>query len=349
MKFPARLLRRVKLEKGPAFLGRPTLTEDAVYLGWDDIYRIDIEMLELVWKAHEEGCSVGPVCGDVLIIGNGTNRLAGLDTPSGRKVWSRPAAGGCPWRGRLLILESRKVSLLDPSTGALLEPLALPAGALFRDVRGDLLLYNRGEYDGLTHNYDITKCITGAFNMTTRKILWERPLLKETFSDYHASGESLSLTISSRAFIASKGDVGIFGCSLEDGKILWHRRLFVPQDVPVAAEGHVYVLTRGLPGKENAKFFCFDELTGEKIYETEHKDLLAYRPTPGTVDGDYVVYGNEGGMILAFRLSDGELVWSHRTRADTSQPSILGNRLYVTSGDGYLLVFEGKLSRKTDG
>jgi hypothetical protein len=107
-------------------------------------------------------------------------------------------------------------------------------------------------------------------------------MLTETIEQYNAPGTSMTLTAGTKAFVLTKPDVGIFGCSMEDGRVLRHQRAFVPRGIPVSVNGRIYILTRGLVPtvKDLARFICFDELTGERIYETEHKELLAYRPSP---------------------------------------------------------------------
>lgn len=334
MFFPAKIVKRIRLEKGPILLGRPVATENAVYVGRGMIQRLDARNLRKRWSKYHEDCSPGLVVGSFLIIGDGVTEAA-LGVDSGEVVWSAQSWGGPLWRGILLRYAPHGVAFVEPSTGEVLDRIEVPGPASFHDLNEDTLLFTIGE--------DVR--IAAAYDLAERKLLWQCRLLEETVNQYQASGDSITLLGGSETFIATKGDVGIFGCSMADGSILWHQRVFVSYDVPFAFQGRVYALSQGFPTRnEFAKFMCFDALTGEKIYETEHKEFLAYRPSRPTVYEDHVYFGSDGGFVFAFRLADGALVWRHRTTGQTWQPAIIEDRLYVTSDDGHLLLFEGKKS-----
>jgi outer membrane protein assembly factor BamB len=346
MVFPLKLARRVRLKKGPVLLGTPQISANRIYLGWQQIHRgvlrgefvrIDAEDCRIVWsKKYDAHKPVAPFLmfeNVLLLIGPG---IMAVDPLSGDELWSRNSAGVFPWRDQLLTLDPHSVVILDPATGTVLDRMELPGKSWIHGFAGDTLLYGIGE--GLA--------VTAAYGLTERKLLWKRPLLEESVKDYKAPGESMTLAGGTKAFVFAKANVGVFGCSMEDGHILWHQRAFVSSDVPIAINGRVYLLTEDFtPARQEfPKFICFDELTGERIYETEHKEFRAYRPSRPSVCDDHIYFGSNGGFVFAFRLSDGELVWRHRTTGQTWQPTVFENRLYVTSDDGHLLVFEGKKS-----
>ena len=328
-----RLIKRVRVQKGPVHLGHPVLSSEAIYLGWDRIYRIDAQELRTVWSRHHEGFAVSLVFGGVLFVGTGLALMA-LDLVSGETLWSRPFVGSLSWRGQVMTFEPDYALIIDPLTGEALDRMETPGRSTVHALDKDLL-YTKGQAND----------VAAAYELTERTILWERPLLEETKTEYDAPGEVMSLVAGTRAIVLTKPDVGIFGCSKETGRILWYQKAFVSHYIPVVVDGRVYALTQGLPMRNDfAKFLCFDELTGERIYQTEHRELLGARPSRGTVFNDHIAFGNRDGNVSVFRLSDGELVWSHRTRGETWQPAYGHNRLYVTSDDGHLLVFEGKKS-----
>lgn len=307
-------------------------------MGRGEIHRLNAGNLRKRWSKYHEDCIPGLVVGNLVIVGDGITETA-LDDDSGEVVWSTHSWGGPLWRGNLLRYSRDGVAFVEPSTGKVLDRVEVPEPASFHNLNGDILLITTGEEVRIAAAYDLAE----------RKVLWQRRLLEETVNRYQAPGNSMTLFGGSQAFIATKGDVGIFGCSMADGSVLWHQRAFVSYDVPVAVNGRVYALTTGLVPNltDYARFMCFDELTGEKIYETNHKELLAYRPSRPTVQDGYIFFGNDGGFVFALRLSDGELVWSHRTSGQTWQPTVFEDRVYVTSDDGHLLVFEGKKSLTT--
>jgi len=331
MIFPLKLVKRVRVRRGPAVLGQPVPTSAALFLGRHDIYRVDSNTLAVTWVKHHEYFSPFLVFGDNLLL-VGFDEIKALEQAYGETLWSRDSTGGFLWRDQLLTLEPDAVVIIDPSTGKALNRIELPGRTSVHGFNGDVLLYRKGE-------------VGAAYDLIERKMLWERPLLEETIRQYQAPGDSMTLAPGSKAFVLTKDSVGFFGCSIEDGRILWYQKAFVSFDVPFAVDGRVYALTQGFPTRnEFAKFVCFDELTGEKIYETEHKEFLAYRPSRPTVHEGHVFFGSDGGFVFAFRLADGELVWRHRTTGQTWQPTVFQDRVYVTSDDGHLLVFEGKRS-----
>jgi outer membrane protein assembly factor BamB len=285
----------------------------------------------VTWVKHHEYFSPSLVFGDNLLL-VGPQEIRVLEQTNGETLWSRDSTGGVLWRDQLLTLEPDAAVIISPSTGKALNRIELPGRTSVQGFKGDVLLYRKGE-------------VGAAYDLSERRLLWERPLLEETTRQYHAPGDSMTLAPGLNAFVLTKDSVGFFGCSIEDGRILWYQKAFVSFDVPFSVQGRVYALTQGFPTRnEFSKFMCFDELTGEKIYETDHKEFLAYRPSRPTVYDGHVFFGNDGGFVFAFRLSDGELVWRHRTTGQTWQPAVFENRLYVTSDDGHLLVFEGKES-----
>jgi outer membrane protein assembly factor BamB len=337
MIFPPKLVKKIRLARGPVLLGQPVATPDSIYVGRGTIHRFEAANLRERWNKHHEDCSPALVFGNLLVIGDGVTEAA-LDTDSGELVWSAHSWGGPMWRGLLLRYFRDAVAFVEPSTGKLLEKVQILGPASFHDLMGDILLLTIG---------DEAKA-AAAFDLTRRKLLWQNRLVEETTEKYQAPGNSVTLEAGLRCFVATKANVGIFGCSIEDGHILWYQRAFVSSDVPIAVDGRVYLLTEDFtPARHDyPKFMCFDELTGEKIYETEHRELRAYRPSRPTVADGHIYFGNNGGFVFAFRLSDGELVWSHRTTGQTWQPTVHQDRVYVTSDDGHLLVFEGRKPTK---
>ena len=336
MILPTKLTNRVRVKKGPTILGRPIVTAGAVFLGTHEISGFERDGLTKIWSKVHDTCGPFLIFDHILFIANGFDKLMALDAASGETLWFRRASGGQTWRNQLLVFEDEAVLIVDPSTGSEVDRMALPYHLAVSDIGNDTLLCRVRENEGTAAAYDLAE----------RKLRWKRPLLEETLNLFHAPGNAMALRAGSKTFLLTKSGVGIFGCSMEDGRILWHQRVFVSHDVPVTFNGRVYGLTTGLVPTLNdyARFICFDEITGEKIYETEHKEFLAYRPSRPTVYGDHVYFGSDGGFVFAFRLADGELEWCHRTTGQTWQPTVFQDRIYVTSDDGYLLVFEGKRS-----
>jgi outer membrane protein assembly factor BamB len=129
-----------------------------------------------------------------------------------------------------------------------------------------------------------------------------------------------------------------FGCSLEDGRILWHAPIAVPSYVPTYHEGRIYLLSSGYG--EPARFICLDAETGAVVYDVRHQLEWRDKPTVGTLWGECIAYGTRAGQIVLFRLANGSLACSHLYKDEVYQPVADEDRLLVTAADGNLLVFE---------
>ena len=62
----------------------------------------------------------------------------------------------------------------------------------------------------------------------------------------------------------------------------------------------------------------------------------------GALCKSHVVFTSKSGLMAAFRLTDGELVWSYEHRDQLFSPVFEDNRLYATCADGTLVVFEAE-------
>ena len=339
MLFPLKIAKRVRISKKNTVLGTPIVTPRALYLGTDEIFRLRKHDLRIEWKRYVEYCGPVFVIDNTLVVGDvGEFRLLGWDIDSGATMWSRDCYDAFLWRGQLLCFDPRGIVILSPATGETLDHIDLPDRDEIHALRGDVLLYGRRPHNA----------VTVAFHVADQRVLWERPLFDD-LQDFHALERGVSLTVGENIYVRQIiGGTDIFGCSMETGEVLWHFPVEVPYFPPSIVDGDIYFLTQGLvPTLEDfATFTRLDGLTGEVVYRTRHKELLADQPMGRAVSGDHIFFGTRHGRVLAFRLSDGQLEWSHRCRDSTWAPAFVDDCAYVATDDGYLTVFCGRAQRK---
>ena len=89
---------------------------------------------------------------------------------------------------------------------------------------------------------------------------------------------------------------------------------------------------------------CLDVLTGAlkserrladeaKAFQGEHDSY------PPVAASGRIVTSTRAGLLSAFA-SDGTLEWFYKHRDFLSAPAVLDNKVLVTTGDGWLLVFD---------
>ena len=333
-----KIAKRVRISKKNTVLGTPIVTPRALYLGTDEIFRLRKHDLQIEWNRYVEYCGPAFVIDTTLIANDGVGQILGLDVDSGATMWSRDCLGAFLWRGQLLSFDVPGIVLLSPATGKALDQIDLPARNQIHDLHGDVLLYERGQHNA----------VTVAFHVADQRVLWERPLFDD-LREYHALERGVSLTVGEKVYVLRIiSGTDIFGCSMETGEVLWHFPVEVPYFPPSIVDGDIYFLTQGLvPTLEDfATFTRLDGLTGEVVYRTKHKELLADQPMGAAVATDHIFFGTRHGRVLAFRLSDGHLEWSHRCRDTTWEPAFVDDCAYIATDDGYLTVFCGRAQRK---
>ena len=136
-------------------------------------------------------------------------------------------------------------------------------------------------------------------------------------------------------FVATRGSA-TFGCSLEDGRILWKADASVPYYWPLVDDGRIPVLNW-------KRLVVIDEATGELRCDRMHPQLQEmYRAKRGSIIGSQVVFVSESGHVAGFHIESGDLVFlEHHRGVEFWGSAVADGQLLVSGSDGNLWVYEG--------
>jgi outer membrane protein assembly factor BamB len=343
MHLPATPTQKIRIVGGPVSLPAPVVAGDTVFVGdqHHEIMRIDLPRPDAVWRVPAAGYFPEAAFGEVLVlfslVGYRGMRFSGeltwtLESQGGKRRWGR--------YGDRFLSFNPGISVADAITGEVIDHHEI-RGPLISGVGrcGRILLL------GAEKGGDPTR----AYDLTDRRVLWERALTEELRS---ASMGRQPLDQFFYMFCGSSGSFvaryarSLFGVSLIDGRVLWHTPLYVGSNPPVTDGGRIYAWTWSTLNAHEQHLVCLDETTGAVVYKNSlakyggefalYQDALVGRPVAG-----HLAFGTRSGLVALFRLSDGELVWSYKNKAQVYWPVIAGNRLLVPTAEGTLLVFEG--------
>ena len=209
-----------------------------------------------------------------------------------------------------------------------------------------------------------------AIDLVRQAVLWRKHLISEIKERYgDACPRGLAFMASCPGQFVAKSVEHLVGVSLADGRLLWGLEISVPYQAPLVDRGRMYVWSappvststrvtfdldsgqvtreRSWPAASENRLVIVDEATGKIVVD---RALAPYGAAfervqeayGGTICRNHVVFTSKSGLMAAFRLSDGELVWWHEHRDQLFSPVFEDNRLYATCADGTLVVFEAK-------
>jgi outer membrane protein assembly factor BamB len=330
LRIPLECIGRLKLSKD-AVVFAPVVGPDGIFCGNRDevLHKIARRSLKPAWGIPAEGFSPFFAFNKLAILNNlrdGTLRAVSSDT--GADVWfCKPGGRQGFLRETTLVEVGSGVRTLDLCTGRMTEPLELPGHFQLQPMAlcQDALIAEVTDQSSIL-----------AINIRSLGIVWERGLLRE-FQDrlgLDRDNCALAVTCGGKQWFIATLPGGLFGVSLDEGNVLWHTPISVPYYWPNVHEGRIYVLT-----SYPARFVCLDQETGGIIYDRPQQEAALYKITKGTIDDGYIAYG-VGRLLLVFRLEDGELVWKYEHDDNVYMPVIADDRIFVTTGNGTLLVFE---------
>lgn len=266
---------------------------------------------------------------DVLLVSSYDGEIGGCDPRTGAVRWSHAAPEEQAFRWRdVLLIKNGPLRLVDVITGEVRDSIDVgwPENAIA--VCGDRVL-----------SWNVPGAPVEAYDLTERRTVWRRDLVAEIAKRYLDSDErgQMGRTPSTLPglFIASLGNVAegcLYGCSLEDGRIVW--RAPVPASYGMTLyEGRIYQLLLD-------RFVAVDEATGEVVVDVTYPELEGCRyPQFGAIDGALIAFSTQSGHLAVFGRHDGRLLASYRHRTSLCGATAVDGRLLVTTGDGYLLVF----------
>ncbi len=348
----------VRIARGPIVLDGPVLTSTSIFTGNSSQFavRLDKRTLKEVWRKRMMAW-VRSAHADKILVYTGKTKETQLWNEDGRVLWKR--RGNLGRRGdRLFLNNEGRLQTIDIMTGETIDEFECPPG------RPDLM------HDGillLKHPEGWTDPVK-ALDFTSRKVLWEKPLIPEIRDRYKDPCSEGLVFISSHPgqFVARSGQ-HLLGVSLFDGTLKWGLVLRVPYVGLGARGGRICVWTvgpgatstrtaldvssgqvtreRSQPATGENRLVIVDEATGEIVMD---RPLAPYggpfqrfqEPWPGTQCKNHIVFTTQSGLMAVFRLSDGELVWQHEHGDELYSPVFEENRLYAACADGTIVVFE---------
>ena len=305
---------------------------DGLYIG--DRYRgaskLDSVSLEPRWLFAGEDLSPVAVKNDVVLIA-GNEGLCAVDERSGGKLWGPRPVGPCiEWSQRLLTL--RPLGFLDVKQGSVYHELKVSEEFLGDPfVAGDVLVGTNLRGDPIS-----------AYHLVEQRLVWKRRILAELDARAGRSEPARIVSAGGETFVIGRTDM-LAGCSLTDGSILWDLPLGVPYYLPNVHGGRIYVLLAGntLP----ARFICIEAQGGQKLYDVQHPFMqLGNKPFHGTLAGKEIVFCTSRDLVVAFRLEDGSVSWSHQSREGVGRAISIDERVLVPTPGGNFLVFEPNAS-----
>jgi outer membrane protein assembly factor BamB len=320
-----------------AILSDPVVGADGIYIGDRKTETVKLRRSDLreLWRIpSEQRTPTRRLCGEAILIMGGDG-ARGLSTATGGRLWTE--AGrlvGLSSQGRPLVAKGQRLlAVLDPMTGDVLETVEMPEGQP-EVVCGDVMVLPSEWLPVKGFDLDPVR----GFDLPGRRLLWERNLRTEILAahDVKARDPLLHFVCGGPGRFVVACGASTLGCSLEDGRVLWHAPVAVTYNWPNVYEGRVYVayLDRSI---------AIDEATGEVLYEVLHPELRgAALWRPGTVYGETIAFANESGLVAIFDRRDGNLVETHEYKAPLWGTAEADGRLLVSTGDGKLLVFEEK-------
>lgn len=277
--------------------------------------------------------------GDLLVLAS-MGKVSVWDRQRRRMVWkTKTWPTILPWRNYALTIseqdpQDRKLEVRQVETGEVVR--TTPLGA--HEVNSETLCGNDLLILDTMRGGDPVRMI----NLAEGRLVWERNLTQEMRSiigEDKPYGWALGVVAGSRpgSFVVTCGR-NIFGCSLEDGHILWRVDAYVPYAWPIVEGGLIPVLARQSAFAD--RFMVIDEATGKVRSDRTYAELAnVTHPRPGCIWGDKVVFVADSGHIATFSLADGALVSLLHYKTSFRRAVILDDRLLAAADDGNIWVF----------
>lgn len=306
---------------------------------------VDARTLVEIWRLPTVGCWLHhdrPVfAGQFLLDGLYLDdHPLVLVSSSGAETWRglRRDADMRPvhvWRERLVQWTATDgILLVDPFDVGNAPRFSLPPGV----VCGDTLIASESFIDGAV---DSNEASVG-FDLREERTTWQRPV------NWRGEAGLLGPIDWTDELFLARDEKTLAMFSKEDGSELWRRRCFTGGRVRSTGRRAIALARRlddsALGLSEQRYLMAFDSRSGESIYERQleapEEDFAPAWTSYPAVGREHVVFAARSGLIGAFRMSDGELAWSYKYKAELFEPCIVGNSIAVASGDGNLLMFD---------
>lgn len=334
---------RVFESKSPSGPGLPSdlvITDDNISLITEGrLAVLDRHTLETLWNTRIGEYAPCWWQGDLLVLAS-MGKVAVWDRRQRRMVWSAKTWPGVEqWREFALTFseqdpQDRKLDVRRVETGEVVRTVSLGVHEVNNRTlcgRDFLILNSMPEGDPVR-----------AINLSEGRMVWERNLsheMRRLIGEDKPYGWGLGIVAGSRPgiFVVTCGR-NIFGCSIEDGHILWRVDAYVSYTWPIVEGGLIPLLSRRNHFAD--RFVVIDEATGEVRCDRTYAALESVtKQRPGCIWGDKVVFVADSGHIAVFSLADGELLSLEHHRVSFRRAVVLDDRLLVAADDGQIWVF----------
>jgi outer membrane protein assembly factor BamB len=256
----------------------------------------------------------------------------------GRELWRRPSyTYWKPWRDRVMV-GGDSVEVIDQASGGLLYSIVPTFPPTFTSLAGNVALVH-GD-----------KGWVAAYDLDRNEMLWSRSL-EPVFDQAgpEREGELGGRYVSEDgAVIVCSPRRHLFAFSVTTGEFLWKLPLVLSSPMAVTHD-RIYARHRR-QSSAPLQLICLELTTGTVLFERDlsqfgekyNRDYFTRAPV---IDRDVMLLSfNE--PIALFSTRDGELLWEFQRLRGISDPQFVDDKLFVTTGDGYLLVLEAAPKRK---
>lgn len=350
----------IRIARGPVVLDGPILTSTSIFTGESSEFlaRLDKRTYKEVWRKQKMAW-VRRAHRDSILVYAGREKETQLWNEDGQILWKLRGMLSLG-NDRLFLNDGGRLQTIDILTGDLVDEFECPPGKPGMMHDGVLLLRN---LEGATDPVQ-------AVDLARRTVVWKRHLvsdIKDRYGDTCPHG--LAFVASYPGQFVAKSVERLVGVSLTDGRMLWGLEISVPYLAPLVEDGRMYVWSapsaststrvtfdldsgqitreRSEPAASENRLVIVDEAMGKIVVD---RPLVPYGAAfrqvqeayGGTICRNHFVFTSKSGLMAAFRLSDGELVWQHQHSDQLFSPVFEDNRLYVACADGTLVVFEAE-------
>lgn len=348
-----------RVARGPVVLQTPVLTNTSIFTGegGEFVARLDKRTGRQIWRKRMSG-HVRRAQADTVLVYVGDTRETQLWSEDGKTLWKRPGMGLA--NDQVFFNEGGRLRTIEIATGQVVSEFDCAPGQPILMHEGVLLLTNP----------DGTIDPVQAVNLAGRSRVWQKHLIADVRERYGDScSRGLAFIASCPGQLVAKSAEHLVGVSLADGRLLWGLEISMPYRAPMVEKGRMYVWSapptptstrvtfdldsgqitreRSEPAATENRIVIVDAATGKIVVDRPlHPHGAAFKRVQeaygGTICRNHVVFTAHSGLMAAFRLSDGELVWWQEHRDQLFSPVFEDNRLYVPCADGTLVVFEAE-------
>jgi outer membrane protein assembly factor BamB len=249
----------------------------------------------------------------------------------GSEIWRRRS--GLYWRAwqNRVVVPGNPLEIVDQASGEVCDSIALPLTSDVLSLSGDIaLVFDR---DGTTAACDLGRK-TLLWERNLRPVLEEVPAVDDRASASGYAGANVALFAFRRH---------VFAFATATGELLWRRPMRM-WDPPTITADRIYAVHRQ-EFHQPYKLICLKPETGDVLFERDLSEYGEdYRRVLSTlapiVHEDLLLLATSGAVIAAFSAVNGALIWHHHLDQGFMDPQIVDDKVIVTTGHGYLLVFD---------